>query len=192
MIALNIFDIMALKTLGHTHWLIALMIVGIAALPAVDAFVSNTTPKQVWLNRLLTVGLLVLLVGTIGVFLNQSVEHFYRVEAVPITRIGSVAKNADGDQYRVVEYRLKGQTKRVRVPLKQITVTDGRDPKDSLDDIKRGTIKAKLTLKPRYQADAKTINRAFAKHLLLKTAQDGYLTVELVAPAHYHRLSGKD
>lgn len=190
-IALNIFEVMALKTLGHTGWLLAGFLVVVIGIIIVDAVVGNTTAKQVWLNRLVTTVLLGLLGIVVVVLYNRPIEHFYRVSAVPITRIGSVATDADGTEYRIVEYRLKGHTKRVRVPLKQIVVTDGRNPRHSLNDIQRGTIKAKLTLKPQYRADARRINAAFAKHLTPTASSDGYLNVKLVAPTHYHRLTEK-
>lgn len=190
-IALNIFEVMALKTLGHTGWLLAGFLAVVIGIIIVDAVVGNTTAKQVWLNRLVTTILLGLLGVIVVVLYNRPIEHFYRVSAVPITRIGSVTTDANGDEYRIVEYRLNGHTKRARVPLNQIVVSDGRNPRHSLNDVQRGTIKAKLTLKPQYRANARQINAAFAKHLTPPASSDGYLNVKLVAPTHYHRLTGK-
>ena len=190
-IALNMFEVIALKTLGHTGWLLAGFLAVVTGITLVDAVVGNTTTKQIWLNCLVTTILLGLLGTIVVVLYNRPIEHFYRVSAVPITRIGSVTTDADGTEYRIVEYRLNGHTKRARVPLEQIVVSDGRNPRHSLNDIRRGTIKAKLTLKPQYRSNARQINAAFAKHLTPPASSDGYLNVKLVAPTHYHRLTGK-
>lgn len=78
------------------------------------------------------------------------VTHFYHVHSVAVEAIGPVNTDEDGTDYRLVKYQLNGQTKQTKVPLDQITVDNGQDPKKSLKDVKTGTIKAQLTVKARY------------------------------------------
>ena len=80
----------------------------------------------------------------------EPVTHFYHVHQVAVEAIGPVNTDDEGTDYRLVKYQLNGQTKQTKVPLDQITVDNGQDPKKSLKDVKTGTIEAQLTVKARY------------------------------------------
>ena len=91
------------------------------------------------------------------------VTHFYHVHSVAVEAIGPVNTDDEGTDYRLVKYQLNGQTKQIKVPLDQITVDNGQDPKKSLQDVKTGTIKAQLTVKARYYLYDRVLRRRLSE-----------------------------
>lgn len=122
---------------------------------------------------------------------QEPVTHFYHISAVPIEAIGPVNTDDDGNDYRLVKYKLNDQTKQTKVPVERITVDNGQDPKKSLKDVKTGTIKAQLTVKSRYYLYDRMLRMRlselgaynglseFNQNLLFTESDPAWLTVRL-------------
>lgn len=73
------------------------------------------------------------------------------------------------------------------VQTDQIKLSDHGDARKSLKGIRRGTINAKLVLKPRYRHYAKQIEHEFKPHRDMLVNIDE-TTVHLERPTKYHHL----
>lgn len=119
-------------------------------------------------------------------------EQFYEVQNTPVKGIGKVVKPdilsyGGDDTAREVAYEDNGRQYKQLVATDNIKLSDYGDPTKSLNGVTRGTIKAKVVLKPRYRPYAKQIEREF-KPDRDKLVNIDDTTVHLERPTKLHHL----
>ena len=141
---------------------IVTVVAGIAAAKRLGAH-----PMVVKGSALLGLGVVLAVSPLLLVGANSPTEQFYEVKDTPIKAIGPVVKTNDallssGDVFaREVVYEDQGHQHKQLVRTDQIKLSDHGDPEKSLKGVRRGTINAKLVLKPRYRPYAKQIEHEF-------------------------------
>lgn len=180
----------------------ALIMIGIVAAVAGIAAAKRwgVPPILVKGSALLGLGVVLVVSPLLLVGADSPTEQFYEVKTTPVKAIGPVVKTNDsllssGDvSAREVVYEDQGHQYKQLVWTDQIKLSDHGDPKKSLKGVRRGTINAKLVLKPRYRPYAKQIEHEFKPHRDMLVNIDE-TTVHLERPTNFYRLdqlNGKD
>lgn len=146
-----------------------------------------------WMKGTALVGLgaIVALLPLIIVNIQSSTEQFYEVKPTAVKAIGPVVKPdvlsfSDGSARQVV-YEDHGHQYKQLVKTDNIKLSDYGDAAKSLKEVRRGTIKAKIELKPRYRRYGKQIKREFKPDRKQLVNVDD-TTVHLDRPSQWHRL----
>lgn len=180
----------------------AMIMIGVVAVVAGIAEVKHLGVHPMVVKGSALLGLVVILAVSplLLVGANSPTEQFYEVKPTPVKAIGPVVKTNDallssGDVFaREVVYEDRGHQYKQLVWTDQIKLSDHGDAKKSLKGVRRGTINAKLVLKPRYRPYAKQIKKAFKpqRSALVNIVET---KVHLARPTKYHHLdqsNGKD
>lgn len=172
-----------------------MIMIGIVAVVAgiAEAKHLGVHPKLVKGSAWLGLGVVLAVSPLLLVGANSPTEQFYEVKPTPVKAIGSVVKTNDvllssGDVFaREVVYEDRGHQHKQLVWTDQIKLSDHGDPKKSLKGVRRGTINAKLVLKPRYRPYAKQIEHEFKPQ---RSALVNIVAtkVHLERPTKYHHL----
>ena len=167
---------------------IVAVVAGIAAAKRLGAH-----PLVVKGSALLGLGVVLAVSPLLLVGANSPTEQFYEVKPTPVKAIGPVVKTNDallssGDVFaREVVYEDQGHQHKQLVWTDQIKLSDHGDARKSLKGVRRGTINAKIVLKPRYRPYAKQIEHEFKpqRSTLVNIVET---KVHLERPTKYHRL----
>lgn len=180
----------------------ALIMIGIVAAVAgiAEAKRWGAPPILVKGSALLGLGVVVAVSPLLLVGANSPTEQFYEVKPTPVKAIGPVVKTNDallssGDIFTwEVVYEDQGHQYKQVVWTDQIKLSDHGDAKKSLKGVHRGTINAKLVLKPRYRHYAKQIKKEFKPQRSTLVNIEA-TKVHLERPTNFYRLNqsnGKD
>lgn len=167
---------------------IVVVVTGIATAKRLGVY-----PMVVKGSALLGLGVVLAVSPLLLVGANSPTEQFYEVKATPVKAIGPVVKTNDavlssGDVFaREVVYEDQGHQYKQLVWTDQIKLSDHGDARKSLKGVRRGTINAKLVLKPRYRPYAKQIKKEFKpkRSALVNIVET---KVHLERPTKYHHL----
>lgn len=171
------------------------IIIGIVAVVAGIATAKRlgAPPILVKGSALLGLGVVLAVSPLLLVGADSPTEQFYEVKPTPVKAIGPVVKTNDaflssGDVFaREVVYEDQGHQHKQLVWTDQIKLSDHGDARKSLKGVRRGTINAKLVLKPRYRPYAKQIEHEFKPNRDMLVNIDETM-VHLERPTKYHHL----
>lgn len=169
------------------------IIIGIVAVVAGIAAAKRLGmhPMVVKGFALLGLGVILAVSPLLLVGADSPTEQFYEVKSTPVKAIGPVVKPGDlwcdDVTAREVVYEDQGHQYKQMVQTDQIKLSDHGDARKSLKGVRRGTINAKLVLKPRYRRYAKQIEHEFKPHRDMLVNIDE-TTVHLERPTKYRHL----